>query len=120
MFSIAKENAEIATELEKRYGMDQVTWFASSRNTFPFNLSLNFILYFLIALVTMAGLIPYGTPLLSDSHFMICLGTTLTISLLAFHSTHLLIQTTKPLLEKRGIIGKDLNKLGDQADKEPM
>ena len=100
--------------------MDQVIWFASTRSSFPFNLSLKFILYSIVGLITMAGLLPYGTPLMSDGHFMICLGTTLTISLLAFHSTGLLIETTKPLLERRGIIGKDLNKLGEQADKEAM
>ena len=120
MFKIAKNNAEIGKELQDRYGMDQVTWFASARNKFPFNLSLSFILCYLVALVALAGLCPYGTPLMSNSHFMICLTTTLTISLLAYHSTGLLIETCKPLLVKRGIIGKDLNKLGETSEKEPM
>ena len=100
--------------------MDQVTWFASSRNTFPFNLSLKFLLFLLVGLIFMAGLSPFGTPLIGNEHFLICLSTTLTISLLAYHSTERLIETTKPLLVKRGIIGKDLNKLGNTSEKEPM
>lgn len=68
----------------------------------------------------MAGVFPFGTPLISNEHFVICLTTTLTISLFAFHSTGLLIETTKPLMVKRGIIGKDLNKLGETSEKEPI
>ena len=120
MLKIVKDNSEVAQELQDRYGMDQVTWLSSSRNTFPFNLSLKFLLYLIIALIVLAGLCPFGTPLMGNEHFLICLGTTLMISCAAYNSTDLLIQTMKPLLERRGICGKDLNKLGTVSEKEAM
>ena len=120
MSTIARDNKEVAEELQERYGMDQVTWFASSRNSFPFNLSLKFILYSTIGLIAMAGICPFGTPLLTNDHFSVCLGTTLAISVLAFNSTDKLIETTKATMVRIGNVGKDLNKLGDTSDKEPV
>ena len=120
MSTIARDNKEVAEELQERYGMDQVTWFASSRNSFPFNLSLKFILYLMIGLITMAGVCPFGTPLLTNDHFSICLGTTLAISVLAFNSTDKLIETTKQTMVRIGNVGRDLNKLGNTSEKEPV
>ena len=100
--------------------MDQVTWFASSRKAFPFNISLLSNLLLLVCLAVMAGVCPFGTPLIGNHHFIVCLLTTLVISFMAFHSTDKLIESTKEKMVKVGNCGRDLNKLGNTQEKEPM
>ena len=74
----------------------------------------------LVGLTVMAGVCPFGTPLIDNYHFTVCLLTTLVISFMAFGSTDKLIETTKDKMVKVGNCGRDLNKLGNTQEKEPM
>ena len=108
-------------QLGERYKMDKVIWLASKRKHLPFNLSL-FSVFALCALgVLLASLHP-ARNIFSDYNLLACIATTTVLSLVAFVLTDSGIDEFKDTLLKKGLFGRDLNKLGDNKDenKEKM
>ena len=82
---------------------------------FPFNLSLMHVFAMLTLGILLASLHP-ARNIFSDYNMVACITTTTVLSLVAFIMTDSGIEEFKSTLTKRGLFGRDLNKLGDNMD----
>ena len=101
--------------------MDPNTWQKSNRTGFLYSFTLNNVLQICVANIIGYSLAPFGRQLVTDSHFMTVVATTVALSVVAFFIAEVFInQLMGQLCEKGGLFGKDLNKVGDQATKEKV
>lgn len=100
-------------DLVKRYQMDEGIWNESKRG-FPFNISLNTIIF--IGLGLPVGLTFILIDFKNNSFWKLFL-LTFAISIIAYYVADSLITQFKDSLSKNGLSGKDLNKAGKREDK---
>ena len=101
--------------------MEPSVWEASQRKIFPWSLSLRNVIQIACFLIVAAGVAPIGkNDLLLDTSFLWLLGITLAISTVAYKLSDKFILAFKDTLCNRNMFGKDLNKLGEQKDKEKV
>ena len=112
-----QSDAYVCEQLEKRYKMDKVIWQASQRKSFPFNLSLLAIFSICTLGVILACLHP-ARNIFSDYNLVACIAVTTVMSIFAYKLTDSGIVEFKGTLEKKGLFGRDLNKLGDNKDEK--
>lgn len=74
---------------------------------------LNDIFLISVANIVAYSVAPFGKQLVTDSHFLIVVATTLALSAVAFIITEWGIEQLKGKLCGKGLFGKDLNKCGE-------
>ena len=97
--------------------MDEKIWKASQRTVFPFNFSLNSVIFISVATPLVAFLTTLTEP---NWRTNFNLAITILISYFAFRLAEKLIMMFKDTLCNKGMFGKDLNKAGDRETKEKV
>lgn len=84
------------------------------RSGFFYGIDLNSVIYICVGNIVIYSLAPFGRQLVTDTHFLVVVATTIALSVIAFFIAEVFIEQLKgKLCDKGGLFGKDLNKCGD-------
>ena len=109
----------LETDLFVRYSMDHKVWRAAQRMSGIYNLPLYVIVGGPMVLPLIFLLINRGLNGLYDPHFLTLIQTII-VSISACFLTDKAIESFGDSLKNKGLLGRDLNKAGEQKLKKPV